>query len=237
MGGIRPSPVSCRRASQRLVTAREALPLSQKFFVPLVLLLAGLVGIATGRLFVASEPAQRAPPELTSGTWLTPSRPLPAFHLVDQDGQPASEQRFVGRWTLVFFGFTHCPEACPTTLATLATVRRGLAAKLPTTQLPDILLVSVDPERDTPAVLNTYLASFGPGFSGLTGDARAINSFTAALGIPHRKLPMDSDYMIDHSLSILLVKPDGDLTALLSPPHVAATLLSDYLMSVAATGG
>ena len=99
--------------------------------------------------------------------------------------------------------------------------------------MPSILLVSVDPERDTPAVLKAYLAGFGPGFTGLTGDPDAVGSFATALGVPYRKIPMDGDYMMDHSTAIMLVNPRGELAALFAGPHDAEALLRDVRRSVA----
>ncbi len=204
--------------------------MSQRIWILLLLLAAGLGGVALGRLFFA--PAPVSTPVLASGTWLSPPRALPTFALVDQDGKAAGPERLQGRWTLVFFGFTHCPEACPTTLALLGTVRRALETTLPAAKVPAVLLISVDPERDTPAVLKAYLAGFDPSFSGLTGDPETIRAFATALGVPYRKIPMEGDYMMDHSTAIMLVNPDGQLAALFTGPHVADVLLRDVRTSV-----
>ena len=202
-------------------------------WITLLLLAAGLGGIGLGRVFYA--PASTSTPVLESGTWLSPARPLPPFTLVDQDGRVAGPERFQGRWTLVFFGFTHCPEACPTTLALLGTVRRALAGTLPVEQLPAVLLISVDPERDTPTVLKSYLAGFDPSFTGLTGNPESVRAFATALGVPYRKIPMEGDYMMDHSTAIMLVNPQGHLAALFTGPHVADVLLRDLRRSVGAS--
>ena len=202
-------------------------------WITLLLLAAGLGGIGLGRVFFA--PANTSTPVLESGTWLSPARPLPAFTLVDQDGRAAGPERFQGHWTLVFVGFTHCPEACPTTLALLGTVRRALAATLPIEQLPAVLLISVDPERDTPTVLKAYLAGFDPSFTGLTGNPEAVRAFATALGVPYRKIPMAGDYMMDHSTAIMLVNPGGRLSALFTAPHVAEALIRDVRRSVGAS--
>lgn len=204
--------------------------MSQRIRIALLLLAAGLGGIGLGRVFFA--PASTSTPVLESGTWLTPARPLPTFALLDQDGKAAGPERFQSHWTLVFFGFTHCPEACPTTLALLGTVRRALAATLPVERLPEILLISVDPERDTPAVLKSYLAGFDPGFKGLTGNPEAVRAFATALGVPYRKIPMDGDYMMDHATAIMLVNPAGQLAALFAGPHVADILIRDIRSSL-----
>lgn len=208
--------------------------MSQRIWIPLLLLAAGLAGIVIGRGVLTPAPAPESPVVLESGTWLSPPRPMPAFRLLDQEGAARGPEALQGRWSLVFFGFTHCPEACPTTLAMLGNVRRELAAGQPGPQVPSILLVSVDPERDTPAVLKAYLAGFGPGFSGLTGDPDEVGSFATALGVPFRKIPMDGDYMMDHSTAVMLVNPRGELAALFAGPHDAEALLRDVRRSVAA---
>lgn len=208
--------------------------MSQRTWIALLLLAAGLAGIGIGRTVLAPPLRVAQPVALESGTWLAPPRPLPDFRLLDQDGAAVGPAALRGRWNLVFFGFTHCPEACPTTLALLGNVRRGLAASLPAPQVPSIVLVSVDPERDTPAVLKAYLEGFGPGFAGLTGDPDAVRSFATALGVPYRKIPMEGDYMMDHSTAIMLVNPSGELAALFAGPHDAEALLRDVRRSVAA---
>ena len=215
------------------MTGVRSPPLSQRIWITLLLLAAGLGGIGLGRVFFASAPISA--PVLESGTWLAPARPLPAFALVDQDGKAAGPERFQGRWTLVFFGFTHCPEACPTTLALLATVRRELAEAVPTDRVPAVLLISVDPERDTPTVLKSYLAGFDPIFSGLTGNPEAVRAFATALGIPYQKIQMEGDYMVDHSTAIMLVNPKGQLAAIFTGAHVADVLLRDLRRSVGAS--
>jgi protein SCO1/2 len=200
--------------------------------VVLVIALAGAAGLYVGASVFRAPP----PPVLQSGTWLEPPRPLPAFSLRDQDGRPAGPDMLRGRWTLVFFGFTHCPGACPATLAQLAAVRRQLQHAAPPANVPAVVLLSVDPERDSPAVLKEYLAGFGPGFSGLTGDLAAVAGLAAALGVPFRKVPMDGDYMMDHSTAILLVDTEARSRAWLTPPHDTDRLAAD-LRTILGRGG
>ena len=114
-----------------------------RIFVVFLLLTAALSGIVIGRLFFT--PGIPVPPraiELQSGTALRPARPLPDFQLLRQDGVTAGRNEFLGRWTLVFFGFSHCPEVCPTTLAMLSGVRKALDAVVPAGELPGIALFS-----------------------------------------------------------------------------------------------
>ncbi len=209
--------------------------MSPRRFKILLLLAAVLAAIAMGKYFVAGSPRDAAPGTLESGTLLSPARPLPAFALVDQNGAAAGPESFKGHWTLVYFGFTHCPEACPATLALLAQLKRELAGTLPPAQLPSVLLVSVDPERDSPAVLKSYLASFDPEFRGFTGTPEALRDFAAGLGMLFWKVPNNRDYLMEHGTAILLVDQDGQLAALFSAPHVLDALVRDYRRSVGAS--
>jgi protein SCO1/2 len=167
--------------------------------------------------------------ELTTGTRLSPPRELAAFSLVSHRGEPFGPEALTGHWTLMFFGFTHCPGVCPTTLATLVDVRKRVA-ELDAAEAPQIVLVSVDPERDTPATMAAYVARFDPSVIGVTGPGAAIDKFAESIGVAHQKVPMSGgDYMVDHSAFILLLDPKGRQAAVFSPPHNAERLAADYL--------
>jgi protein SCO1/2 len=157
------------------------------------------------------------------------ARPLPAFQLSDQQSRPYGPERLKGRWNLVFFGFTNCPDVCPTTLATLAAARRELAG-LPLTQQPDVVLVSVDPGRDTPQRLAEYVAFFDPSFTGVTGDPAQIASLSEALGVAVILGAADAQgqYTVDHSATVFLVNPDGAVAAIFSTPHTPDGIAHDY---------
>lgn len=183
------------------------------------LALAALAGAWVARSTL--EPA--AQPTLQYGTLLPEPRALPPFMLTDHTGTAFDETRLRGQWGLLFFGFTHCPDVCPTTLALLADVRKRLDAAA-----PRVMLVSVDPERDTPAVLASYVTSFDPAFVGVTGTTEAIDEFAAALGVAHRKIPMSADqYMVDHTTAIFVIDPEGRRAAIFSPPFEAAQIAGD----------
>jgi protein SCO1/2 len=153
--------------------------------------------------------------------------PLPDFSLLDQTGQPVNADTFRGQWDLVFFGFTNCPDVCPTTLQILANVKRELI-EIGAKTLPRIVLVSVDPERDTPELLGQYVDYFGEGNLGVTGEIEDIKTLTAALGIYFEKAPTaDGDYGVDHSAAVLVINPDGEFSALFSAPHSVANYVHD----------
>ena len=171
---------------------------------------------------------------LVSGTLLEPPRPLPTFELVDQTNAAFTQEDLRGQWTFMFFGFTNCPDVCPTTLRMLAQTKQSLSDLAPELQ-PRVVLLSVDPSRDTPEQLAKYVSFFDPAFVGLTGSQQAVDDLTRKIGVPVAITPLDGGgYTVDHSAAIFLVDPSGALRALFSPPHSPQTIADDYRRVVAA---
>ena len=164
------------------------------------------------------------PGQLQKATVLPEPLPLPEFVLTGQDGQPFGKNRFRGKFSLVFFGFTHCPDICPATLQQLAVARSRLAEAGAT--LPEIVLISVDPERDSPEILAQYTAYFGAGVSGVSGDIDELQKLASALGIFFEKSAGD-DYDVAHSAVVLLIDTAAELRALFSAPHDIDALVND----------
>ncbi len=143
--------------------------------------------------------------------------------LIDQTGQAFDYGSLKDKWTLVFFGFTFCPDVCPTTLALLSKVTKGLPEELKAST--EVVLVSVDPVRDTPEKLSEYLAYFSPDFTGLTGEFLDLQRFASQLNIAFQKVPGGGEnYNIDHSAQIVLINPRGDYHAFFQPPFSEETL-------------
>jgi protein SCO1/2 len=187
-----------------------------------------IVALAAGLLLSRAllAPSTQSP-ALATGTLLTPPRPLPAMAFTDQDGAPFDAARLQGRWSLLFFGFTSCPDVCPATLTLLAQVEKQLA-DLPPERRPQIILVSVDPRRDTSAQLAKYVRFFSPTFIGVRAEEAQIDEFTRGLGVPVARTPTaDGGYTVDHSGAIFAIDPSGRMRALFSPPFEAATLAAD----------
>jgi protein SCO1/2 len=152
---------------------------------------------------------------------------VPEFSLVDQHGNPADQSVFEGQWDLVFFGFTHCPDICPTTLQVLSAAKAALEEQ-GQSPLPRIVLVSVDPERDSPEIMGEYVDYFGDGNLGITGTVEEISKLTSGLGIYFKKQPSDgSNYNVDHSAAVLLINPGGGFHALFGGPHVVDNYVHD----------
>ena len=175
--------------------------------------------------FVALRMQVPSAPE--SALVLPAPNPVPEFSLLDQHGTPIDQTVFAGHWNLVFFGFTHCPDICPTTLQVLATARATLLEQ-GQAPLPRIVLVSVDPERDTPDILQRYVDYFGEGNLGITGTLEEITRLTSGLGIFFEKQPSDGEnYVVDHSAAVLVINPDGGFEALFSGPHTVDNYVHD----------
>jgi protein SCO1/2 len=153
-----------------------------------------------------------------------------AFRLLDQDGKPITDQDLKGKPFLVFFGFTRCPDVCPTTLFDVSEVMRSLG---PDADRTAALFVTVDPERDTAAALKDYLASFDPHVHGLTGDPAALAAVAKAYRVYYKKVPLDGgDYTMDHTAIVYLMDKEGHFVSPFSlkrKPEVAAAELRKYL--------
>ena len=152
------------------------------------------------------------------------------FHLEDQNGKPVSDADMNGRPFLVFFGFTRCPEVCPTTLFYISEMLRRLGKDADRTAA---LFITVDPERDTPAVLKDYMSSFDPHMRALTGDPAAVNAVLKAYRVYAKKVPLEGgDYTMDHTAVVYLMDKDGHFVApfdLKRTPEAAAAELRQYL--------
>jgi protein SCO1/2 len=188
-----------------------------------------IVAFAAGLLLArVLAPVKLEPPQTERATAFMTPRAVPPLDLVDQDGKPLRADFFTGHWTLVFFGFTQCPDVCPTTLATLAQAVRQLA-DLPALRQPRVLLVTVDPERDTPDLLAPYVRFFDPAFMGARGSLEATAAAAAAFNVPYAKVSLpEGGYTLDHGSGIFVVGPTGGTEAYLSSPHEAATIARDY---------
>lgn len=197
--------------------------------------LVAIVAIAAGMLLARVLLNDASGPTLAKATLLDPARPLPAMTFIDQQGQPFGPGQLRGHWSILFFGFTSCPDVCPTTLALLARVEKQLS-DLPAEQRPHVVLVSVDPQRDTPEQLAKYVKSFSPTFTGVTGEQQAVHEFALKLGVPVAISPLPGgSYTVDHSAAIFIVDPNGALRALSSTPHNAPIIAADYRSIVAAS--
>jgi protein SCO1 len=164
------------------------------------------------------------------GTALGPSAIGGPFNLIDENGKPITDQDMKGRPFVVFFGYRHCPDICPTTLFEMSEVMRVLGKEA---DRVGALFITVDPERDTPEGMKDYLSSFDPHLHGATGDAKAIDAVVKAYRVYAKKVPTDKgDYSMDHTALVYLMDKQGRFVApfkLDRKPEEAAADLRRYL--------
>lgn len=167
---------------------------------------------------------------ITSGTILTEPKNIAPFKLQDKNQQAFTNQNLQNHWTFIFFGFTHCPNICPTTLSMLKQLYQNLQNDH-VKQMPQIVFISVDPERDTAARLKEYLQNFNAAFEGATGDKNQIDALAQQFNVAYAKVFSDGDhqhYNIDHSGTLMLVNPQGKLFAIFTTPLDAKNIANDY---------
>jgi protein SCO1/2 len=205
---------------------------SSRLFLAGLCILMAAIGFGASQLWKRSH---AGPITLLTGTMLEPRRPLSDFSLLDHHGAAFTPQSLNGRWSILFFGYTNCPDLCPTTLSALAALDKALQAEQGAIR-PHVVFVSVDARRDTPAVLARYVPYFNPGFLGVTApDQPTIETFARHLGVSviigeeH-----EGTYSVDHSGALFVIAPDGRLAAILTGPHTSAGLLEDFHRIVAA---
>ncbi|WP_439860272.1 SCO family protein [Pseudomonas sp. MBLB4136] len=190
---------------------------TQKTVFILVALVALILGLTVNKVLTAKGQADPTA-LLDAGIVLLPqSRNLPELSLVDQDGQAFQLDQLRDRWSLLFFGYTFCPDICPATLAELRQLR-GLLPEEARANLR-VVLVSVDPHRDTPEQLKKYLGYFDADFIGLTGEPDAIQKLANAVSIPY--IPADTseeNYTVSHSGNLVILGPDGTQRGFIRAP-------------------
>ena len=159
-------------------------------------------------------------------TVLTKPIKLDEFMLTADDDSVFSNQSLKDKWSLLFFGYTHCPDVCPLTLHQLAQANKELADKLDST--PDIIMVSVDPDRDTSEILQKYVRSFGENVSGVTGKNEELDKLTSQLGIFYKANKHEGEnYSVNHSAAVILINKNAEFHAVFSAPHSIEHFVSD----------
>lgn len=164
------------------------------------------------------------------GVFILPTpRDIAPFRLTDHTGEAFSNDAFLGQWTFIFFGFTHCPDICPTSMAVMGQVDREIAES-PVAGTPFAgVLVSVDPERDTLDKLGPYATAFSPRFLGVTGAREALVELTQQVNVAFAKIPDgEGGYTIDHTGHLVVMNPNGHFHGFIKLPHKAETIRLAY---------
>jgi len=201
------------------VASRPANPRTPPRFALVAIVFAGVLVIAAGVLLAL---ALRETPRGAAGTALA-SAIGGQFQLIDQNGKPFSDANLKGKWHLIFFGYTHCPDACPTALNEMSLALDRLGIKRDEV---GVVFITVDPERDTPDVLKSYVQSFDAPIVALTGSPEAVAQAAKAYRVFYAKHPRaDGDYDMDHSAVIYVMNPEGRFTATFTPDSSADAIV------------
>ena len=193
----------------------------------LIAVVLGMLVYKVNRVPVLSEEALRE----RGVVQLPRPRELPGFELIDHEGQPFVPASLEGRWNFVFFGFTNCPDICPTSMSVLGQARRQIAEAHPA--LVDQfngVLVSVDPDRDDVEAMARYVGAFSPEFVGVTGSREAIAQLATGVNVAFGKVPDgQGGYTVDHTGNIVIVNPYGHYHGFIKMPHDADTVREAFL--------
>ncbi len=196
-----------------------------KSSVAIVTILALGLGFGVAWMVRQSQPIQ-----LEAGTWFgEQARALPDFELIDQNGETFTGDDLLGKWQLLFFGYTHCPDICPNSLQTLADTIKAFDDRDISDAL-QVIFVTVDPERDSPEILKSYVEYFNPSFIGATGSTENLDQLTRSIGISYLRNQQGADetnYEVAHSTAFVLLNPSVEFAAVFSAPHDSRLLASD----------
>lgn len=198
--------------------------------IVLVAALAAALGLwASQKFFGSVKPSHL--PQTQAVRLMDPVRTLPAFALRQSDGTQLIPGELKGHWTLVFLGFTHCPDVCPTTLAQMSVAQKAWES-IPEATRPRVLFVSVDPDRDSPDKIGEYAHGFHKDTLAATADLPALEKFVKSLSLVFAKVPApegapENQYTIDHSASMVVLDPQGRMAGLLRPPFDPNVIAKD----------
>ena len=189
----------------------------------------GLIALAAGIGAFSARYYQPAPDAAVEGLMWPNPKQIGAFAAVDQDGRPFTRDRLLGKWSFLFFGYTHCPDVCPVTLAVLGQLERILGENK--VNVPSqMVFVSVDPQRDTTTQIRDYVRYFSPAMIGVSGTEAEIQSLTSQIGIAvlHYDPDPQGNYLVDHSASVFLTDPKGRLLMVFPAPQNAEAMLARF---------
>ncbi|MGD8784009.1 MAG: SCO family protein [Thioalkalispiraceae bacterium] len=195
---------------------------------PLVVLVSiAIVALLAGVLFwlflkpTMFSTGERGLPKQIASVYIPKSRPLAGIRLTDHNNELFTEESFKGKWSFLFFGFTHCPDVCPTTLLVMKAVWARLPESAKQAPEPQLLFVSVDPDRDTPELMKSYTTFYHPDFLGVTAEHKYLDILTTQVGALYGYEDGETaeTYTVNHSAQIILIDPQGYFRAVFSPPH------------------
>jgi protein SCO1/2 len=201
--------------------------LSKSIVIAIIGVVALGIGIWLGQVVTGTV---TQPPLEISGILFDEPKEIDDFILTHHTGEPMNREHFQGKWTFLYFGYTFCPDVCPMSLAELSQMQNRLSQQ-GLDEDNAYMLISVDPQRDTPERLGEYTAYFNEKFEAATGTPEELAKLAKQFGVIYMRPPGQEDetnYLVDHSSTVLLINPEGQLHAVFTPPHKPETMATDF---------
>ena len=199
--------------------------MSKRNVIFILLVLFSITGLFT--YFQSLPSLLEKKPSLITGKILVRPMEIDNFELIDQNNEVFNKKSLEGGWTVLFFGYTNCPDVCPTTIYKLAEIKNGIKEDLPSANF-NTVLVTLDPDRDSPERLDEYIGYFDETMLGVTGTYENIQSFTSSLSVFYQRINKEEGYDFNHTASIFVFDKDGSLFATMSPANTVGELESDF---------
>ena len=199
--------------------------MSKRNIIFILLILFSITGIFT--YFQSLPSLLEKKPSLITGKILVRPMEIDNFELTDQNNEVFNKKSLEGGWTVLFFGYTNCPDVCPTTIYKLAEIKNGIKEDLPSANF-NTVLVTLDPDRDSAERLDEYIGYFDETMLGVTGTYENIQSFTSSLSVFYQRINKEEGYDFNHTASIFVFDKDGSLFATMSPANTVGELESDF---------
>ena len=199
--------------------------MSKRNVIFILLILFGITGLFT--YFQSLPSLLEKKPSLITGKILVRPMEIDNFELIDQNNEAFNKKSLEGGWTVLFFGYTNCPDVCPTTIYKLAEIKNGIKEDLPSANF-NTVLVTLDPDRDSTERLDEYIGYFDETMLGVTGTYENIQSFTSSLSVFYQRINKEEGYDFNHTASIFVFDKDGSLFATMSPANTVGELESDF---------
>jgi|TARA_B100001769_G_scaffold197184_1_gene157403 protein SCO1/2 len=199
--------------------------MSKRNVIFILLILFSITGLFT--YFQSLPSLLEKKPSLITGKILVRPMEIDNFELIDQNNEAFNKKSLEGGWTVLFFGYTNCPDVCPTTIYKLAEIKNGIKEDLPSANF-NTVLVTLDPDRDSAERLDEYIGYFDETMLGVTGTYENIQSFTSSLSVFYQRINKEEGYDFNHTASIFVFDKDGSLFATMSPANTVGELESDF---------
>ena len=199
--------------------------MSKRNVIFILLILFSITGIFT--YFQSLPSLLEKKPSLITGKILVRPMEIDNFELTDQNNEVFNKKSLEGGWTVLFFGYTNCPDVCPTTIYKLAEIKNGIKEDLPSANF-NTVLVTLDPDRDSSERLDEYIGYFDETMLGVTGTYENIQSFTSSLSVFYQRINKEEGYDFNHTASIFVFDKDGSLFATMSPANTVEEIESDF---------